>query len=53
LKASEGIIEEHEAQLSNYLRATNKEVGLLLGFCKDPIFKRKIFDNELKIHGHP
>src|SRR4051812_1636751 len=45
LKAGEGLIEEHEAQLTNYLRATNKEVGLLLGFCKEPVFKRKIFDN--------
>lgn len=53
LKAGEWIIEDHEAQLTNYLRATDKEVGLLLGFCKKPTFKRKIFDNELKSHGNP
>jgi GxxExxY protein len=29
LKAAEGIIEEHEHQLLNYLKATDKEVGLL------------------------
>ncbi|HRO41485.1 MAG TPA: GxxExxY protein [Flavipsychrobacter sp.] len=48
LKAGEGVIEEHEAQLTNYLRATDIEVGLLLGFCKKPIVKRKVFSNEYK-----
>jgi len=48
LKAAEGICEEHEAQLVNYLKATDKEVGLLLNFGKTAQFKRKIFDNELK-----
>jgi GxxExxY protein len=45
LKASEGIVEEHEYQLLNYLKATDKEVGLLLNFGKRPEFKRKIFQN--------
>ncbi|MEQ1799929.1 MAG: GxxExxY protein [Lacibacter sp.] len=45
LKASEGIIEEHEHQLLNYLKATDKEVGLLLNFGKKPQFKRKVFQN--------
>jgi len=36
LKAAEGLIEEHEAQLLNYLRATEIEVGLLLNFGKKP-----------------
>lgn len=49
LKAGEGsLIEEHEFQLINYLKATDKEIGLLLLFGKKPIFKRKIFTNELK-----
>jgi len=49
LKAGEGsIIEEHELQLVNYLKATDKEIGLLLFFGKKPIFKRKIFTNKLK-----
>ncbi|MDP3103240.1 MAG: hypothetical protein Q8M95_01365 [Candidatus Methanoperedens sp.] len=34
--------------LINYLKATNKEVGLLLNFCKKPDFKRAIFSNERK-----
>lgn len=48
LKASEALCEEHEAQLINYLKATNIEVGLLLNFGKKPEFKRKIFMNQNK-----
>lgn len=48
LKAADGLIEEHEAQLVNYLRATNIEVGLLLNFGIKPQFKRKVFSNQFK-----
>ena len=48
LKAGEGLLEEHEAQLINYLKATNIEVGLLMNFGKSAQFKRKIFDNTFK-----
>lgn len=48
LKAADSICEEHEAQLVNYLKATNIEVGLLLNFGKKAEFKRKIFGNENK-----
>ncbi len=48
LKAAETLVEEHELQLINYLKATGKEVGLLLNFGKKPEFKRKIFTNDLK-----
>lgn len=48
LKAAETIIEEHEAQLTNYLRATEIEVGLLLNFGSDPQFKRKVFSSKYK-----
>jgi len=48
LKAVEFLIEEHELQLINYLKATDKEVGLLLNFGKKPEFKRKIFTNNKK-----
>ena len=48
LKASKSLCEEHEAQLINYLKATNIEVGLLLNFGLQPQFERKIFDNDLK-----
>jgi len=45
LKAAEALREEHAAQLKNYLKATDKEVGLLLNFGKKPEFKRLIFSN--------
>lgn len=48
LKAAEGLVEEHELQLINYLKATELEVGLLLNFGKIPQFKRKVFDNNFK-----
>ena len=48
LKAVESICEEHEAQLLNYLKATNIEIGLLLNFGKKPEIKRKIFMNKNK-----
>ena len=48
LKAAEALAKEHEAQLLNYLKATNFEVGLLLNFGKKPEFKRRIFSNPNK-----
>ena len=45
LKAMEGLCEEHEFQLINYLKATNIEVGLLLNFGKKPEIRRKVFSN--------
>jgi GxxExxY protein len=50
LKAVDYLIEEHEAQLLNYLRGTEIEVGLLFNFGKTPVFQRKIYDNSLKIN---
>lgn len=49
VKAAEALCEEHEAQLTNYLRATNIEVGLLLNFGKKAELKRKVFSEEYKI----
>ena len=43
LKVAEEIAEAHEAQLINYLKATNTQVGLLLNFGPKAEFKRKIF----------
>lgn len=48
LKAAEALCEEHEAQLINYLKATDKEVGLLLNFGKEAKYIRKIFMNKNK-----
>ncbi len=50
LKCVEHIVDGHECQLLNYLKATDCEVGLLLNFGKDPEFIRKIFTNDFKKH---
>jgi len=43
LKAAEALTEAHEAQLTNYLKATGNEVGLLFNFGPKPEFTRRIF----------
>ena len=48
LKTAEALCDEHKEQLINYLKATNKEIGLLLNFGKRPEFKRIIFTNDRK-----
>src|ERR1043166_6131713 len=50
IKAAVSLCEEHEAQLTNYLKATEIEVGVLLNFEKVPQFKRKIFSAKYKNH---
>jgi len=45
IKAAKRLTEENEAQLLNYLKATDIEVGLLLNFGTKPEVKRKAFDN--------
>ena len=48
IKAAKQLVEENEAQLLNYLKATDVEVGLLLNFGTKPEVKRKVFDNTRK-----
>jgi GxxExxY protein len=48
LKTAKVISEEHLAQLLNYLRATQIEVGMLLNFGTEAQFARRSFDNERK-----
>ena len=48
LKAHENLRPEHEAQLVNYLRATDIEVGLLLNFGVNPDKKRRVLSNDRK-----
>jgi len=48
IKAGKYLAEEHEAQLLNYLKATDIEVGLLLNFGVKPEIKRKAFTNSRK-----
>ena len=49
IKAVKNLIPEHEAQLLNYLKATDIEVGLLINFGPKPQIKRKAFDNQRKL----
>ena len=53
LKAVRTLDWSHRAQLLNYLRATDIEVGLLLNFGERPEFKRLIFDNLKKKTRNP
>lgn len=48
LKSVNKIIDVHEAQILNYLKATEIEVGLLMNFGRDAEFRRKIYDNPRK-----
>lgn len=48
IKAASALTTEHEAQLVNYLKATEIEIGLLLNFGKKPELKRKVFSSEYK-----
>jgi GxxExxY protein len=48
VKAVRTLSDAHEAQLLNYLKATQIEVGLLLNFGPKPEIKRKIYDNARK-----
>ena len=48
LKACELLMNVHVAQIMNYLKATEVEVGLLLNFGEEPEFKRIIYTNDRK-----
>lgn len=48
LKAARTLDSSHKAQLLNYLRATDIEIGLLLNFGVKPEVKRLIYDNPRK-----
>jgi len=44
LKACESLNDIHKIQLINYLKATKKELGLLLNFGKKPEMKRVLLN---------
>jgi len=48
LKACECLMDAHKAQLINYLRATDIEIGMLLNFGETPEFKRFIYTHDRK-----
>jgi len=53
LKAARALDSSYKAQLLNYLRATDIEIGLLLNFGVKPEFKRLIYDNPRKKTHNP
>jgi GxxExxY protein len=48
LKSVDKLVDDHKAQLINYLKATEIEVGILLNFGRTTDFKRAIFSNSAK-----
>jgi len=53
LKSVSKILPEHEAQIINYLKATDIDIGLLMNFGNKPEFKRFIFGKKRKIRPYP
>ena len=56
VKVARRIDERHHAQLLNYLRASDVEVGLLLNFGREATFRRMIFSNahkQIRVHPRP
>lgn len=52
LKAIRTLDSSHEAQILNYLRATEIEVGMLFNFGIKPEFRRMVFENSRKQGKH-
>ena len=48
LKSVKKLIDEHRAQLLNYLKSSRYEVGLLLNFGPETEIERKAYDNARK-----
>ena len=48
IKAGRNLVEKHKAQVLNYLKATQIEVGILLNFGFRPEIRRKAFNNVRK-----
>jgi GxxExxY protein len=48
IKSVDHLIEAHDAQMLNYLKATELEVGLLLNFGRQAEFHRRVYDNPRK-----
>jgi GxxExxY protein len=48
IKTAKMISDSHKKQLTNYLRATDAQVGLVLNFGPEATFSRSIFTNDHK-----
>jgi GxxExxY protein len=53
IKVARAVDPGHSAQVLNYLRASNIEVGLLLNFGANAQFKRLYYDNARKARRDP
>jgi GxxExxY protein len=51
LKVADAMSDAFEAQLMNYLKATEIEVGMILNFGPEPKFKRMVWTNDRKRFG--
>jgi GxxExxY protein len=49
VKTVSAITDAHQAQLLNYLKCTDVEVGLILNFGERSSFKRLVFDRSRKL----
>ena len=47
VKTVEKLVEAHQRQLVNYLKATGLEVGLVLNFGPEPQFSRRVNSRDL------
>ena len=52
LKAARALGPPHEAQLLNYLKATNLTVGLIFNFGPRPKFLRRVVEDRRAKHYH-
>lgn len=50
IKAMRALDDVHIGQVTNYLKATDLEVGLLFNFGPTPVFRRVVLSNERKKH---
>lgn len=53
VKACERLLPVHHAQLINYLKATDLEVGLLVNFGPRIEFKRKVWSRQKRVRENP
>lgn len=50
IKTVKQINDAHKKQLTNYLKATDAQVGLILNFGPEADFSRSLFTNDRKTH---
>ena len=46
IKAMKSLADEHRAQVINYLKATGKQLGILINFCHYPEIEHERFVNQ-------